>query len=232
VENNIKLSVILPSYLEEENLRLLLPRLHNTIAELTNDYEILVVDTVNPLDNTEDVCKANKIKYINRENGNAFGDAVRTGIKHAKGEFILFMDADGSHPPEFIPNMYKFITNCDIVIASRYVQGGYTENNKLQTIMSRILNIVYSLVLNLKCKDVSNSFKIYKAQLLKEIKLHSNNFDIVEEILFKISKNHKNVRITEVPFSFKKRMFGQTKRNLIIFVITYIFTLLRLRFGR
>jgi len=230
--NNIKLSVILPSYLEEENLRLLLPRLLDTITKLTNDYEIIVVDTVNPLDGTEQVCKMNNVMYINRENGNTFGDAVRTGIKTAKGEFILFMDADGSHPPEFISNMYPFTTDYDIVIASRYVQGGYTENNKLQIFMSRMLNVVYALVLGLKCKDVSNSFKIYKARFLKEINLRSDNFDIIEEILFKICKNHKDVRIYEAPFSFKKRMFGKTKRNLTIFVVTYVFTLLKLRFGR
>jgi len=184
------------------------------------------------LDGTEQVCKMNNVMYINRENGNTFGDAVRTGIKTAKGEFILFMDADGSHPPEFISNMYPFTTDYDIVIASRYVQGGYTENNKLQIFMSRMLNVVYALVLGLKCKDVSNSFKIYKARFLKEINLRSDNFDIIEEILFKICKNHKDVRIYEAPFSFKKRMFGKTKRNLTIFVVTYVFTLLKLRFGR
>jgi len=228
----IELSVILPSYLEEENLRLLLPRLHDTLRKLTDSYEVIVMDTVAPLDNTRSVCEASGARYANRKPGNAFGDAVRSGILEARGEYMLFMDADGSHPPEFIPQLFRFIREYDIIIASRYIPGGYTENNRLQVFMSRALNFTYALVLNLDCKDVSNSFKIYRSSLLRGLSLRSNNFDIIEEILFKISKNNKNVKIKEVPFSFKKRMFGETKRNLLSFVATYLYTLLKLRFGK
>lgn len=222
----------MPSYLEEENLRLLLPRLNNAVSEHIASYEIIVVDTIEPLDDTRHVCTANNAKYINRECGNSYGDAVRTGIKEAKGNHLLFMDADGSHPPEFIPNMLAYMNQHDVVIASRYMQGGFTENSKLLVAMSRILNIIYSIVLNLKCKDVSNSFKIYNAQFIHEIVLYCNNFDIVEEILFKISRKHPDVKIKEIPFSFKKRMFGETKRNLVVFMLTYIITLLKLRFRK
>jgi dolichol-phosphate mannosyltransferase len=232
MSNKIELSVLLPAYREEENLSVLLPRLHNTLSTLTDRYEIVVVDTVSPLDRTNDVCKANKVIYVNRMGGDSFGDAVRTGIKTGKGDFILFMDADGSHPPEFIPSLFRHRNEHDVVIASRYVAGGHTENTKLQIFMSRALNLVYSLVLNIKCKDVSNSFRLYKAPLLQELELRCNNFDIVEEILYKICKNHKDVKIHEEPFSFKKRLYGKTKRNLAVFILTYVFTLLKLRFGR
>jgi dolichol-phosphate mannosyltransferase len=225
---NVRLSVVLPSYLEEENLRILLPRLHGVMERLVDHYEIIVVDTMSPLDHTKEVCRINNAKYINREIGNSFGDAVRTGIKEANSEYILFMDADGSHPPEFIPSLYQCIDDYDIVIASRYISGGYTENNGFLIFLSRVLNLTYSLVLNYKCKDISNNFKIYRAQLLKEIDLSCDHFDILEEILIKISKRHKHIRVKEVPFSFKKRMFGKTKRNLILFIFTYLYTLLRL----
>jgi dolichol-phosphate mannosyltransferase len=95
--------------------------------------------------------------------------------------------------------------------------------------MSRVLNISYSLVLNLRCKDVSNSFKVYRADWLKRLSLRCANFDIVEEILFKLVRQHPRARIKEVPFSFKKRMFGETKRNLVTFMLTYLFTIIRLR---
>lgn len=229
---NIKLSVVLPAFLEEENLRLLLPRLQAALQQLKCSYEIIVVDTVKPLDNTTQVCRQLGVACISRQPGNAFGDAVRTGISAARGEYVLFMDADGSHPPEFILQLYAQIDTHDIVIASRYVPGGYTENNLISSFMSRVLNMTYSLVLNLNCRDVSNSFKIYRSALLKGLSLRSNNFDIIEEILFKIHRSHGDVRIKEVPFSFKKRMFGETKRNLLLFMITYIYTLLKLRFGK
>jgi dolichol-phosphate mannosyltransferase len=232
MEAECTLSVIMPSYLEEENLRLLLPRLNNAVSQHIDSYEIIVVDTIKPLDDTYHVCTANNAKYVNRESGNSYGDAVRTGIKEAKGKYFLFMDADGSHPPEFISNMLPYMSQYDVVIASRYMAGGFTENSKLLVAMSRILNIIYSIVLNLRCKDVSNSFKIYNAQYIHGLSLYCNNFDIVEEILFKISKKNRDLTIKEIPFSFKKRMFGETKRNLLIFMISYVFTLLKLRFGK
>lgn len=228
----ISLSIVLPAYLEEENLRILLPRLNSVRAGLATSgvsSEILILDTVTPLDKTQDACQVNGATYVPREGGNRFGDAVRTGISRAQGEFILFMDADGSHTPEFIPELWKKTPQADVVIASRYVEGGYTENTFSLVLMSRILNWTYAFVLGLKCKDVSNSFKIYRAVQLKPLVLKCHNFDIVEEILYKLSRKHPQLRIVEIPFSFKKRMFGDTKRNLFLFIITYLVTIIKLR---
>lgn len=227
-----ELTVVIPAYEEEENLRILLPRLNKVLNGLAISYEVLVIDTFKPLDNTKLVCSENGTKYINRENTNAYGDAIRTAIKCANGNHILFMDGDGSHTPEFISNLIKYMKEYDVVIGSRYIEGGATDNSSSLIIMSRIVNIMYSLILNLNCKDVSNSFKIYKAEQLKQLKLYTDNFDIIEEILFKLSRNNKYLRIKEVPFTFKKRMFGNTKRNLLMFMFSYLFTLLKLRFGK
>ena len=230
--NSVDLSVVLPAFKEEDNLRLLLPRLHKTLTPLVGNYEIIVVDAVSPVDNTREVCTLNNVEYVSRENSNSFGDAVRSGIRKAKGKYVIFMDADGSHPPEFIARLYEYSERFDIVIASRYVDGGWTENSKLLTLMSRVLNITYSLVLNLDCKDVSNSYRLYRGDLLRSGHYSSHNFDIVEEILFKLNRSRGNLKIKEVPFLFKKRMFGKTKRNLVAFMATYLFTLLKLRFSK
>ncbi len=232
MSNHIKVTVIVPSYLEEENLRIIIPRLKNEMQKMGTDYEILVVDTMHALDYSEDVCRQNKVTYLNRINGNNYGDAVRTGIMNARGEYIIFMDADGSHSPEFINKLYQYKDDYDVVIASRYIEGGATDNNRILILMSWVVNIVYSIVLNLNCKDVSNSFKLYRGDLLRHLNLSCSNFDIVEEMLFKLKKINNNLKIKEVPFSFKKRMFGETKRNLFLFMISYIFTLLKLRLGK
>jgi len=81
----------------------------------------------------------------------------------------------------------------------------------------------------LPCKDVSNSYKIYHKNQLKSINLTCNNFDIVEEIIFKLYRSKKIFKIKEVPYAFQKRMFGKTKRNLFMFVITYVYTIVKLR---
>ena len=199
------LSIIIPAYKEEENLRVILPRLATVLGDMNISYEILVVDTMTSMDNTKSVCDVDGVRYLNRSGGNNYGDAIRTGIKHAEGTYIIFMDADGSHTPEFIVNLYEHRHHNDVVIASRYVKGGETDNNKVLILMSVVLNLIYSVVLNLNCKDVSNSFKLYKTEDIKHLTLKCNNFDIVEEILFKLKRSKKILHIKELPFSFKKR---------------------------
>lgn len=226
------LSVILPAYNEEENLRLLLPRIRHSCEALAPDHEILVVDTMAPMDGTPELCEEEGVRYVPRTGGNQYGDAIRTGIARATGRHIIFMDADGSHPPHFLADLYALRDQADIVVASRYVEGGFTENSKILVLMSWFVNVGYRIVLGLKCKDVSNSFKLYKGEALRRLDLHCNNFDIVEEILYKMVRQNRGFTIREVPFSFKKRMFGQTKRNLAAFIFSYVVTLLKLRFAR
>jgi dolichol-phosphate mannosyltransferase len=168
---------------------------------------------------------------VPRRGGPLYGDAIRTAIEEVRGRLTVFMDADGSHTPEFLPELVAGAKRAEVVIASRYVAGGYTENPWVLIAMSRILNWTYSLVLGLRCKDVSNSFKLYRTDWLKELVLVCDNFDIIEEILFKLSRKHRDIRILEVPFSFKKRMFGQTKRNLVLFILGYLVTMVKLRFS-
>jgi dolichol-phosphate mannosyltransferase len=226
------LSVIIPAYLEAENLRVILPRIKTVLTDLKIKYEINVIDTLSPMDNSKEVCQANNVNYRSREHSNYYGDAVRTGIKYAQGQKVIFMDADGSHTPEFIPQLLAYGQEYDVVIASRYIDGGMTDNSFILILMSKIVNIVYAKVLNLQCKDVSNSFKLYRSEMLKNLQLRSNNFDIVEEMLFKLKKDNNNLKIKEIPYTFKERMFGHTKRNLLLFAISYIYSLLKLKFGK
>ncbi|OGQ33642.1 MAG: hypothetical protein A3F16_06325 [Deltaproteobacteria bacterium RIFCSPHIGHO2_12_FULL_43_9] len=226
-----ELSVVIPAYREEENLKVLLPRLTKSLKETNHAYEVLVVDTESPMDDLASVCAENSVNYINRTGGNDYGDAIRTGIRESRGKYLLFMDADGSHSPEFITELMPYRNDFDVVVASRYVKGGDTENPKILILMSWLLNLSYSFVLNLKCKDVSNSFKLYRADQIKDLGLYCQNFDIVEEILYKLNKKYP-IKIKELPFTFKKRLFGESKRNLILFMITYLYTLLKLRFGK
>lgn len=228
MSKQLDLSVIIPSYSEEENLRILLPRLVKELDGLKIHYEVLIVDTVTPSDHTESVCLNSGVRYIRRRKGNSYGDAVRTGISSTTGNFILFMDADGSHSPEWIQPLWLERDLNDVVIASRYVKGGSTENPYILIIMSRILNEMYRLILNIKCQDVSNSFKLYRGPLIRQIRLTCNNFDTVEEILVRCSILKPDLRLKEIPFIFKKRMFGISKRALIKFIFSFYVTLFKL----
>lgn len=219
------ISVILPAYKEEENLKKLLPLIERTLQETELPHEILVVDTMEPTDNTKIVCEQNKSTYVKREGGNLYGDAIRTGMQKAQYEYTVVMDADGSHNPEDIKRFLPEIQNCDLVIGSRYTKGGKTDNNFILRAMSYILNCTYRIVFGIKAKDISDSFRMYKTQMLKDLILECQNFDIVEEILIKLVLHNKGLKIKEVPIVFNKREYGQSKRDLKKFIVSYLKTM-------
>jgi len=225
------MSVVLPSYLEAENLKVLLPKLNEILVRFGVDYEILVIDTVSPMDDTPSVCKELHAQYVSRENGNSYGDAVRTGIKKAKYDSMVFLDADGSHDITDISKLYEEKQRgYDIAVASRYAQGGKTDNNFVLRAMSYALNLTYSLFFGIKVKDISTSFKIYDAVKLKSLDLKCSNFDIIEEILILWKSKYKDTKWIEIPSHFKNRNFGKTKRNLFLFILSYGVTIIKLSF--
>lgn len=226
----MNISVILPAYKESENLRSLLPKLNKALNDIKINYEILVIDTMKSMDNSEQICIENKVTYINRCGGNLYGDAIRTGILAATGEYIVIMDSDGSHNPDNIKDFYAKINknNNNLIIGSRYCKGGNSHNGNILKFMSWILNFTYRIVFGLKVKDVSDSFRMYEAKKLKNITLECENFDIVEEILIRLKLKYKDLKIEEVPIYFNKRIYGESKRDLIKFVKSYLSTMIKL----
>ncbi|MCQ2531316.1 MAG: glycosyltransferase [Saccharofermentans sp.] len=231
----MKLSVVLLAYKEEENLRIIIPKVKSIVEKIHgSDYEVIVVDTPTTLDDTPSVCKEFNAIYVNQTEP-GFGGAYRKGIATASGDALLYLDSDGSHNPDYIPAMYeKYMDGNDLVIGSRYTKGGTTVDAKSSQIMSHILNFIFRIVLGVKIKDVSTNFRIYRADVIKDLSLTSVNYDVLEEIilLMKNKLGKKNFRYEEVPIHFTKRMFGESKRRLLPFIISYIKTLFRLTFIR
>ena len=222
------LTVILPAYREAENLRGLLPGLQETLGALGASTEILVIDATDSIDDTAVVCTQFGARHINRAGGDLYGHAIRTGIAQSQGKHVVIMDADGSHDPAFVKNLWDRRQEADLIIASRYMKGGHTENVAVLVLMSLIVNVVFRIVLNLKCADVSNSFRLYPGEELRSLELECNHFDIVEEILVKLAFGRPGFTILEIPCVFYQRKAGHTKRKLLLFAFGYIFTLIRL----
>lgn len=227
----VELSVVIPSMNESKNLDFVLPRLNSALTTTGLDYEILIVDTVAPDSATQEVCKKNAATYLNRAPNNSYGSANRTGIKAAQGHHILIMDADGSHEPEFIHKLLAHQDEYDIVIASRYAKGGASRATTKAIVMSRMLNATYGTIFGLNYSDLSNSFKLYKAEVLKNLNLTCENFDIIQEILVKARRNNPKLKILEVPYIFQERVTGKSKRETPKFILTYLQTLCKLLLG-
>ncbi len=224
------ISVVLLAYKEAESLTILFPRLIEKMDSLNEEYELIVVDTKVPCDNTDEVCEKFGARYVNQEDP-GFGGAYRKGISCINGDKMLVLDSDGSHDPKHIPDIYnKFIEGYDVVIGSRYTKGGKTEDAITSRIMSHILNGVYRLITGVKAKDLSTNFRMYRADVIKQVKLTSVNYDVLEEVLLlmKLKVGKKNFKISEIPITFNKRIAGESKRRLIPFIISYIKTMFKL----
>lgn len=224
-----ELSIVLPAYCEAVSLEQFLPVLKRHAAALTPEYEIIVVDALTPVDDTAAVCVSAGVTHVYRLRGNYYGDAVRTGIGQARGRFVVFMDADGSHNPAHLQALWACRNAFDVVIGSRYVAGGKTENPGILIAMSYAVNLTFRLAFQLSCKDVTNSFRLYNGDSLRGLELTSNNFDIVEEILIKLVAGSRKATVKEVPVTFERRKAGESKRSLLAFAASYLATLARLR---
>ena len=118
-------SVVLLAYKEAENLKILLPQIHKVMEKLKDDYEVIVIDSAKPLDNTKEVCEKNNTLYYPQEEP-GYAGAFRTGIKYVTKKRMLVLDADGSHNPKNIADISRMFDRggYDIVIGSRYTKGG------------------------------------------------------------------------------------------------------------
>jgi dolichol-phosphate mannosyltransferase len=225
----VELSITIAAYREAENLASMLPAIKAAAQALTPHHEILIVDTQEPMDDTAAICATNGVRHVRRVGGNSYGDAVRTLIGEARGEFILNMDADGSHSPSYLSSIWAQRDRYDITIGSRYAPGGHTDNPLILIWMSYVVNLTFRVVFSINAKDVTNSFRLYRKQILTSMHLDSNDFDILEEILIKASFQKPPARIGEVPVTFERRKAGESKRKLVQFAFGYLKTLKRLR---
>lgn len=235
------ISMVLLSYEEEENLRVLLPQIKEKLEECGEYYEIIVVDSAEALDNTREVCEENGARYVNQE-GEGFGNAFCTGIRFAQHQKFFIMDTDGSHDPKYIPDIYHIFMreHADVAIGSRYIEGGVTNDVITSKIISRSLNKIYGVIIGIHAKDMSTDFRLYHTSGLKEVEpeLTGLHFDVVEEVLLRLkikkSSRGKKIKVVETPIVFDERIFGKSKRNSFDLSIAYLtsfvrFTCLRLK---
>ena len=223
-----EVSVVLPAYEEAANLATLLPALQRVLQNSGMTSEIVVIGVRNPSDDTPEVCARHHAIYRARNGGELYGHAVRTAQQTVCGRYVILMDADGSHDPEFVPRLCEQRGAADLVIASRYTAGGRTDNPAILVFLSLVVNVVFRVTLGLPCADVSNSFRLYRGDDFRALVLECNHFDIVEEMLVKLFFGRPGFMVKEVPFVFEQRKAGKTKRKLLVFALGYVATLLRL----
>lgn len=207
--------MVIPTYNEKDNIQKLIRGIQKEFKENNIKGEIIVVDDNSP-DGTgkilEDLRKKKKnLKVVHRKGKLGLSSAVLEGWEVADGEVLGVMDADLSHPPEKIKELFQVIEKgeADFAIGSRYVKGGKIEGwgplRKLMSKTATLLSRVYT-----KVKDPMTGFFIVKKDVVKGVDLNPRGFKILLEILIK----GKYKKFREVPITFVDRQKGKSKAGM------------------
>lgn len=201
------ISIIIPTLNEALNIKKLIPEISKNLKKYK--YEIIVVDDSSP-DGTYEVAKKLEKKYrvraVKRKGKKDLSLSVIEGFNRSKGNILVVMDADWSHPPELLPELIKELDKNDIVIASRYIKEGHIEDWPFyRYIISDIGRLLAKPLTSVK--DSPSGFFAFKKNVIKSAKLKPCGFKILLEILVKGKYNH----LKEIPYSFRNRNIGRSK---------------------
>ena len=221
----MKVSLIIPTYKEKENIGKLL----TLISDLNlKNLEIVVVDDNSPDGTADEVERVAQelpfeIKLIRRKGKRDLSLSVLEGFKKANGEILGVMDADLSHPPKIIPEILKELEDADFVVASRKISGGEIKNWPLKRKIFSAFATFLAKTLVPKISDPLSGFFFFKRKIIEKVKLSPIGYKICLEILVK--GNYQKIK--EVPFVFEDRKIGKSKLNWKI-VLKFLFHIFKL----
>ncbi len=232
---DMKVSIVMPTYNEKENI----VNLIGTVLKLVKEEcEVIVVDDNSP-DGTWKIVEEisdPRVKLIRRMDEKGLASAIKKGIKTSRGDVVVVMDTDFSHPPETIPDLIAATDSYHIARGSRYVNGGGMIASKKRILLSKVTNLFAKLLLGFGIKDYTSSFFAARREVFENIEIldewgaHGNY-----AIGFLHTARKKGLKIEEVPFIYKDRTAGITKTSpdkykLLNWGVRYCFTVLRLKF--
>lgn len=218
------ISIILPVFNEGKNI---VRQLEDIESSVDVNHEVLVVydfdedDTVPPVKELQK--KYRNIYLVKNIFGRGVINAVKTGIKKAKGDCLVVMPADLADDPRMINKMYqKLKTGYDIICATRYTKGGKKIGGEvIKTFLSRLAGLATPLLLGIPTTDIANGFKMYRREVIEKIKLESSGgWEFTMEILIKA--NNLGFKISEVPTVWRDRTQGKSKFKLLKWLPKYV----------
>jgi len=219
----VKLTVVIPTYNEAENV---VPIAEALFALDISGLDILIVDDESP-DGTGRIADdlaaryPSQIHVLHRTGPRGLGLAYIDGFRWAlerDAVFVVQMDCDFSHAPEYIPQFLEHIQEYDVVVGSRYVQGGKTDENwgLGRWLLSWWANSIYTrLILGCEVRDATAGFKCWRRETLLGIDLdsiHSQGYVFQVEMAYVVER--LGYRVLEIPIYFEDRRIGQSKMTI------------------
>jgi glycosyltransferase involved in cell wall biosynthesis len=200
--NNPKISIIIPAYNEAESIGAVVGR----IRSLHPDAEVIVIDDGSQDKTTENAVQAGAIVYRHPYNiGN--GAAIKSGIRAASGDILVFMDADGQHDPAEIQELLAFLPDYDMVVGARSLKGQASFGRAFG---NRLFNWFGSYVAKFAIQDLTSGFRAVKADLARSfIYLLPNTYSYPTTITLGVLRSGRPVKY--VPIKALKRKRGHSK---------------------
>ena len=225
----MNLSVVIPVYNEEHNIREILRRVQATkLAK-----EIVVVDDGSQ-DGTRAILKKldgkGKIRVILHERNKGKGAAVVTGLNAAKGDVLLIQDADLEYDPRDYPVLLQPIREgvADVVYGSRFLGGPHRVTMFWHLVANKLLTLMTNILYNTILTDMETGYKVFRRKVIEAMNLRAKRFDFEPEFTAKVLK--RNYRIYEVPISFNPRDYSQGTKIKLRDAFEAVWTLLKYRF--
>ncbi len=213
-----RILVSLATYNEAANIASLIAEIHKFLPQA----HILVIDDNSP-DGTGRIAddlaaRDSRIHVLHRPGKLGLGTATLAAMQYAMDydyDYLQNMDADGQHPPRYLPHLIAGMKDHDVMIGSRYTKGGGTENWPLpRKIMSQSVNMLVRFLFRMPVKDASGAFRCYRVGKLREAHLErtrSRGYSFQQEVLFRCYK--AGCRLGEYPIIFENRRGGASKVN-------------------
>ena len=210
-------SLIIPTYNEAENIKPFIEEISEVVDKTVADIEFIFVDDNSP-DGTgnviEELKKLYPIQCIHRSGKLGLGSAVIEGFKKSKREYLGVMDADLSHDPVILNDMFRALDMCDIAIGSRFVLGSRVEDWKWWRKLTSVVGVKISELIS-GAKDPLSGFFIMRRSVINGVELTTTGYKILFEILVK--GKWKSIR--EFPFVFRMRAHSASKLSAREYVL-------------
>ncbi len=230
----MKLSIIIPVYNEEKTITEILDKVSN--IKLSLERELIVVDDYSKDKTLEILEKRKDITLIKHEKNLGKGAAVRSGIKNSKGDIVVVQDADLEYDPNDYSKLLQPILNNEvsIVYGSRFLNKKFKIFGKDKTILpshligNKLLTLITTILFQKKLTNMETCYKVFKKDVLKNIILKSNRFEIEPEITAKFLKSKYEIK--EIPINYHPRDFSEGKKITVKDGILAFFYLIKYRF--